>query len=108
MPRFLTPLLPRMGSRMRCLLSSRRNSGGNMRGVLADAQQDPGLAVVEKVHAQEIEPWEPRDAALLHRKSIAIKHRQVDPAIVKTIPGGPDHGGHTSHFEIQCSGGMPA
>src|SRR5215211_1829345 len=64
-------------------LCSRSHSGGNVRGVLADAKQDPGLAVVEKVHAQEIEPREPRDAALLHRKPIVIAHRQVDPAIVK-------------------------
>ena len=39
-----------------------------MRGVLADTEQDPGLAVVEKVHAQEVEPRASRDAALLHRK----------------------------------------
>ena len=75
-------------------LSSRGNSGGNVRGVLADAEQDPGLAIVKKVHAQEVEPWEPRDATLLHRKPIVIEHRQVDPAIVKAIPGGPDHRGN--------------
>src|SRR5262249_49897492 len=89
-------------------LSSRGNSGGNVGGVLTDAQQDPGRAVVEQVHAQEIEPWEPRDAALLHRKPIVIKDRQVDPAIVKAIPRGPYHGSNAGGLEIQRGGGMPA
>src|SRR5216683_2159872 len=79
-----------------------------MRCVLADAQQDPGLAVVEKVHAQEIESWKPGDATLLHRKTIFIEHRQVDTAIVKAIPRGPYHGGNTGGLEIQRGGGMPA
>ena len=69
-------------------LSSRGNSGGNVGCVLTDAQQDPGRAVVEQVHAQEIEPWESRDAALLHREPIVIEYRQVDPAIVKAISRG--------------------
>src|SRR5262249_23324940 len=89
-------------------LASRGNSGGNVRSVLTNAQQDPGLGVVEQVHAQEVESRKPRDPALLHRKPICIKDRQVDPAIIKTIPRGPDHRGDTGGLEIQRGRGILA
>jgi hypothetical protein len=49
-----------------------------------------------------------RDAALLHRKPIGITDRQVDPAIVKAIPRGPEHRGNAGGLEVQRGGGMPA
>ena len=30
---------------------------GDVRRIVADAEEDPGLAAVEEVHAEEVEPW---------------------------------------------------
>ena len=81
---------------------------GNVRRVLAYAKQDAGLAIVEEVHAQEIEPREPGDAALLHREPPGIQHRQVDPAVIKAVAVGPYHARDPSSLEVKSRGSMSA
>ena len=79
---------------------------GNVCGVLAHTKQDSGLATVEEVHAQEIEPPEPGDAALLHREPPGIQHWQVDPAVVKAVAVGSYHAPDPSSLEVKGRGSI--
>jgi hypothetical protein len=42
--------------------------------------------------AEEVQAGDIGDAAAVAGPAIAIQHRTVDPGVVRSIPGGPDHG----------------
>ena len=61
-------------------------------GVVLGAVDEAGLAAAQEVQPDPVEPRGVRDdAAVVADLALAIEHRDVQPRVVGTEPGGPEH-----------------
>src|SRR4029450_12297614 len=60
--------------------------------VLADAEEERRLALVEPVEPDEEEPWDWRHASLVHRPALGVDLDALDPGVVGPEPVRPHDG----------------
>src|SRR6478736_9065759 len=64
---------------------------GKYHGVVADAGQERGVHLRQPLQAEEIQARHRRDAVAMHRLAFGIGDREIDPAEIDAVAGGPDH-----------------
>src|SRR5438552_7174639 len=76
---------------------------GEHGGVVADPGQERGFHFRQPLQAEEIQPGHLADAAAVQRLAVSVQHRNVDPAEIEAVTGGPDHRADAVGADIEAS-----
>src|SRR5260370_39672750 len=74
--------------------------------VLAHAGEDRRLELSHPVHSDKVEPWHRSSAVGLDREAHVIEHRKLYPAILRSIPAGPDDASDSLASEAELGSGL--
>src|SRR5687767_3125227 len=74
---------------------------GEIGGVITGAVDEGGLAAAQERQADDVESGRVHHATVVHDAALAIEHRNVEPGIVGTISGRPDHRAYTTVVQVE-------
>src|SRR5260370_21613702 len=74
--------------------------------VLANASEDRRLELSHPVHTDKVEPWHRSSAVDLDREAHVIEHRELYPAVLRSIAAGPDDGSDSLTSEVELGAGL--
>src|SRR5438132_1545241 len=74
-----------------------------MCSVLANAEEERRLALAHPVHAHEVEAFDLRDAAGLHRPTVSVEDGTLDPRVVRTEAVRPEDRPDPSRAEVELA-----